>query len=469
MARLSIGEFLAQKRQEKGYTQQQVANKLDVSNRTVSAWEKDKAVPDVLLLPAIAELYGVTVDEMLAGARKASKVEMPVLSTTAEKSILLKKLSRFTMQSYVMLGVSIVAQLFLFFGWYNYTFSNPTKGEFNWWLFMQYVSLAGVIAVFTVLIALWKTCESSVDSSLEESKSFYLSLFHRVAIHFYVAAGVCFALGMFLIVFTNRVFPLKAMCTTYLVAALVWVLLVTLLYYLKLKSLTEGASLIKQSSLAMLACSVASLLFSLCVFTALVASGTVDHNYSKIATPNYYLFLCGAFSFVLLLFGTLWFNGILATTSQEDKTVLIKRSAVMAICFYAAAGFYFVLAALTIYYYFVTDVSFIGIVMLLVFSATSVVLGVLLNRRHLLSWGGEDMCAHIKRNGKLYLKVTLWGLIPFCVGTIMFFLGFYYYKVHIPYPLDEIFLFGGMLIVPLTVLVCVALCFIKRKRISVKQ
>ena len=72
MAR-SIGEFLAALRKAHGYTQKEVAERLDVSNRTVSSWECNTALPDILLLPAIAELYGVTADEILAGERRAAQ------------------------------------------------------------------------------------------------------------------------------------------------------------------------------------------------------------------------------------------------------------------------------------------------------------------------------------------------------------------------------------------------------------
>lgn len=65
----SMGEFLGILRKASGYTQQEVAEKLNVSNRTLSSWETDRTAPDILLLPAIADLYGVTVDELIRGER----------------------------------------------------------------------------------------------------------------------------------------------------------------------------------------------------------------------------------------------------------------------------------------------------------------------------------------------------------------------------------------------------------------
>lgn len=72
MVKHSMGEFLGILRKASGYTQQEVAEKLNVSNRTLSSWETDRTTPDILLLPAIADLYGVTVDELIRGERGAA-------------------------------------------------------------------------------------------------------------------------------------------------------------------------------------------------------------------------------------------------------------------------------------------------------------------------------------------------------------------------------------------------------------
>lgn len=70
MIKQSTGEFLAALRKESGYTQQEVAEKLNISDRTLSSWETGRTEPDLTSLTALAKLYGVTADEILNGGKK---------------------------------------------------------------------------------------------------------------------------------------------------------------------------------------------------------------------------------------------------------------------------------------------------------------------------------------------------------------------------------------------------------------
>ena len=69
MERKSIGSFIAALRRANGMTQQDLADKLNVSNKAVSRWERDETLPDLTLIPVIAEIFGVTCDEILRGER----------------------------------------------------------------------------------------------------------------------------------------------------------------------------------------------------------------------------------------------------------------------------------------------------------------------------------------------------------------------------------------------------------------
>ncbi len=62
-----VGAYLASLRRGRGMTQQQVADILGVSNKTISKWESGAGLPDIAALPSLAALYGVTADDILAG------------------------------------------------------------------------------------------------------------------------------------------------------------------------------------------------------------------------------------------------------------------------------------------------------------------------------------------------------------------------------------------------------------------
>ena len=72
----ALGREIKRKREEKGWTQEQLAEKLSVSAQAVSKWEGGKSCPDISLLPAIAKLFGVTVDALFSLPKQAPLVEM---------------------------------------------------------------------------------------------------------------------------------------------------------------------------------------------------------------------------------------------------------------------------------------------------------------------------------------------------------------------------------------------------------
>lgn len=82
-----MGSFLAALRKAKGMTQQEVADRLNVSNKTISKWERDEGCPEIMMLPLIAELYSVTIDEILRGERINREEKIEYTETKSEKQI----------------------------------------------------------------------------------------------------------------------------------------------------------------------------------------------------------------------------------------------------------------------------------------------------------------------------------------------------------------------------------------------
>lgn len=67
---MTIGEKLKTARGEAKVTQEQAAERLGVSRQTVSNWENDRSYPDIMDTLALAELYGLTLDELLREDKK---------------------------------------------------------------------------------------------------------------------------------------------------------------------------------------------------------------------------------------------------------------------------------------------------------------------------------------------------------------------------------------------------------------
>ena len=70
MDQKKIGNFLKELRKEKNLTQEQAADKLGVSGRTISRWETGAYMPDISLIVDIAEMYDVDVRDIIDGERK---------------------------------------------------------------------------------------------------------------------------------------------------------------------------------------------------------------------------------------------------------------------------------------------------------------------------------------------------------------------------------------------------------------
>ena len=63
---MSVGENIARFRKERGWTQVELGDKLGVSNQAVSKWELGTTMPDVMLLPALADVFDIYIDELFS-------------------------------------------------------------------------------------------------------------------------------------------------------------------------------------------------------------------------------------------------------------------------------------------------------------------------------------------------------------------------------------------------------------------
>jgi transcriptional regulator with XRE-family HTH domain len=93
-----IGLFFKQLRNEKGITQEKLADVLNVNSRTISRWENARTMPDFDVLIELADFYDVSIEELLNGGRKEDNMDKQTQETlhsiadytNAEKERLLK-------------------------------------------------------------------------------------------------------------------------------------------------------------------------------------------------------------------------------------------------------------------------------------------------------------------------------------------------------------------------------------------
>ena len=71
---MTIGKRIAALRREKNLKQDDLAQMLEVSPQAVSKWENDQTCPDISLLPKLARILGVSVDELLSGKQELQPV-----------------------------------------------------------------------------------------------------------------------------------------------------------------------------------------------------------------------------------------------------------------------------------------------------------------------------------------------------------------------------------------------------------
>lgn len=107
----TFGSFLAALRKAQGMTQKELAERLHISDKTVSRWERDEGTPDLAIIPVLAEIFGVSCDELLRGERR-SPADRVDAATTAKgererRRLLQAGLSRYRSLSMIAVGLDM--------------------------------------------------------------------------------------------------------------------------------------------------------------------------------------------------------------------------------------------------------------------------------------------------------------------------------------------------------------------------
>lgn len=110
-----IGKFISSCRKDKGLTQMQLAEKLNITNRAVSKWETGKSVPDASIMLELCEILGISVNELLCGER----ISMENYPKKADENMLVMKKENEAINKSARAGFGITVFLLLILNFLN--------------------------------------------------------------------------------------------------------------------------------------------------------------------------------------------------------------------------------------------------------------------------------------------------------------------------------------------------------------
>lgn len=122
MDRDKLGKFISVQRKNKGFTQQKLAEELNISNKTISKWETGEGYPDITIVPRLAEVLEVTPNELLSCESDNKKVNGKLVEDDAERNkYLANKIAlRFQNLCIISCAVGLLGIIFYFALWYQY-------------------------------------------------------------------------------------------------------------------------------------------------------------------------------------------------------------------------------------------------------------------------------------------------------------------------------------------------------------
>lgn len=156
MENKTMGSFIAVLRKSRGMTQKELAELLNVSDKAVSRWEREESMPDIGLLPILADIFEVTCDELLRGERqpKADREEAPQKREHRIHLLLKRRKNRFQAFSILPLALSLLG--FLLAVCFNFLLHRATMGF--------YAMLFGLLPAFFFQIALYFYFKGECDT-----------------------------------------------------------------------------------------------------------------------------------------------------------------------------------------------------------------------------------------------------------------------------------------------------------------
>ena len=111
----TIGKLIAELRKEKGMTQKELAEKLNITDRAVSKWEREICCPDISLLEDLSKILDIPIHNLISGKRNKEKITEDTITNTIKyaNDSIRKKI--FRISNNILIGIIIIALTLLVF------------------------------------------------------------------------------------------------------------------------------------------------------------------------------------------------------------------------------------------------------------------------------------------------------------------------------------------------------------------
>lgn len=141
-----IGKFLCEVRKEQGMTQQQLADAIGVSNKTVSKWECGKGMPEISLIPSLCQVLHISVNEFISGERLSEET----YSQKAEENMMKFIKETENHKKWDSIWMLLIIGVAISFGlWYTILSNMGTSKN---WVFLDKTALFAMVIVTTLLL-----------------------------------------------------------------------------------------------------------------------------------------------------------------------------------------------------------------------------------------------------------------------------------------------------------------------------
>lgn len=197
-----INSFIAQLRKEQGITQRELAEQLHVSDKTISHWERGDSSPDLSIVPQLADIFGITCDELLRGERNehfsAPEQAEPAIETDNKALIskLQEKYKKFGLQCQISgFGIFIGTVLGLFAG----LFSRSIIFGVVVFAFFMIASFIALMLIYSVFIFSLKT-EPNL-SKKRKARFLWAANYTTLGNYLYMFALVLLSLAFLIVLF----------------------------------------------------------------------------------------------------------------------------------------------------------------------------------------------------------------------------------------------------------------------------